>query len=139
MAIQKTDNKITALISTAQNLTGAWVDLGSVINTMDCQALALWLKLTVNNSLNVRVRMVALQSESATDLYQPPIIDAGASVVNVEPEFFELNQDADQNLVLSFPTIDLMPFVKFQIEAGTVGVTPGQITAAGVSFRSPRE
>lgn len=138
-AVQKKDNEIVPLISTAQVLTGAFADLGAPVNTMDCQSIALWLKLTVNNSLNVRVRMVGMQTETATDLYNPQIQTPSASDVKVENEYFEINVDADQKIVLSFPTVDLLPYVKFQVMAATVGVTPGQITAAGVSFRSPRE
>lgn len=80
--------------------------------------------------------MLATSSMASSDFYQLPVKTAGASTVLVEGELMELNDDVDQNIVISFPTVDQLPFVKFQVQVGTVGGTAGQLTAAGVSFKS---
>lgn len=141
-AIQRKDNQVVPLITSALTLTGSWVDLGTLVaegpllNVMDCQSITLWLKLDINSSLNFRVRMLATSSMASSDFYQLPVKTAGASTVLVEGELMELNDDVDQNIVISFPTVDQLPFVKFQVQVGTVGGTAGQLTAAGVSFKS---
>lgn len=140
--IQRSDNKIVPLIDSALTLTTSWQDLGALvpggpeINVMDCMSVTLWLKVDINDSQNVRVRMVGIPQTGSSDLYNPPIMTVNASIVRVEPEVIELNVDADQNILLSFPTVDQVPLIKFQVQVGTLGATAGTLTGAGVSFKS---
>lgn len=140
--IQRVDNKIVPLINAPLTLTGAWQDLGTLvpfgpqINVMDCQSISVWLNVDINDSLNVRLRVVALPSDGSADEYNLPILSVNAAVVRAEAEFVELNVDADQKIVLSFPTVDQVPIIKVQVMAGTVGATAGQLLSAGISFKS---
>ncbi len=139
--IHRVDNKVAQLLPAPVTLTGSWQDLGSAapgpnINVMDCLSLSLWLKVDINDSQNLRIRMLGLQADGATDLYDMPILEVGAANIKAQGGYVELNVDVDQNIILSFPTVDQVPVVKFQVQVGTVGATAGQIVSAGISFKS---
>lgn len=129
--LKKTDNQIQQLAS-AQPATASWVDLntqqdGPWINVFDCLAISLWLKIVINATTDLRVRMLCKQSDAATDVYLFPIEDAQSAVVNVSPEYKELTDDSNQNIILPFAISDNFPFVKFQVSAGA----SGSVAAAG--------
>jgi hypothetical protein len=137
--IPKADNKVQP-IAEDQLVTGLWADLGNVgnapwIDVRDCLAIALWLKININDSTDVRIRAACKQSEDASDVYFFPIEEVEAGVVNVASEIKEFSVDADQNMILPFAISDNFPFVKFQVQAGTPGASAATITA-GVSFTS---
>jgi hypothetical protein len=139
MSIRKVDNQVVSL-AVSQVVTGSWADLSTVVNgplfnAMDCLAVSLWLKVDINDSVNLRFRVLAAQSDSATDFYSFPIESATATVVDVSPEYKELTVDADQNIILPIASSDNFPFLKVQVMAGTPGASPATITA-GLSFTS---
>ena len=91
MPIQKIDNSVQSLLPSALTLTTSYQDLGALvgggplINVMDCDSVALWLDIDINNSTGLNIKMLAAQSESATAFYSTPIKDVTASVINVQP------------------------------------------------------
>jgi hypothetical protein len=125
-----------SLIDSAQDLTASWVDLGDPVNTNTMENVGLWLNVDINNSLNARVRALAQKTKTGGtgDEYVMPIRVVTASDVKVEPEYIEFNNDADQLMILAVGTDRLIPFIQFQVQAGTVGATAGQIDTAHVSF-----
>lgn len=133
MTIRKVDNSVADIISAAQDLTGAWVDLGEVIDVRDVKLIALWLKLDINDSTDVRIRALAKTSETSDD-YVFPIKSASSSAVSLQDEYYEFTDDTDQNMLLDFEVGDIVPFIKFQVMAGTVGASAGNIADAVVSF-----
>lgn len=118
------------LISAPQNLTSGWVNLGEPIDMTKASRLGLYIKLDINDSLNPRVRAMAKRGKNDIDLWELPIRTVGASDVKVEGEDFEFNVDADQNVVFSIATEGVVPFIQIQVQAGTVGASPGQIDDA---------
>jgi hypothetical protein len=142
MAIQKVDNKKVALLASAQTLTGSYADIGDgtnggpYINAMDCDSITLWLKITINSSTGLKVRMVGVNAEADTDLYRPVIKEVAAASVGVKPSEYAISNDASQNILLTFPVSDQIPLVKFQIMATVVGGTAAQVSACGVTFTS---
>lgn len=142
MAIKKTDNQRTNLISVSQDLTGAYADIGSLapggpfINTMDCDSVTLYVKLDINDSTGVKIRMVSVNTEADTDLYLTVTKDISAGVVAVQPSEVTITNNADQLIKIPFAIGDQTPFVKFQIMATVVGATAGQLDACSVSFTS---
>ena len=117
----------TALKETAQDFTDSWVDIGSEIQTEGYRNLLLWLNVDINDTNNPRIRILAKRAYGGTDEYVLPIKTIGTSDVKVEDEYIELNDDADQKIVLSWNLDNLMPVVQVQIQAGTVGASAGQI------------
>ena len=120
-----------ALISSAQNLTGSWADLGDELDVEGVRTIGLYLTLDINDSLNARVRLVALHTSGGTE-HVMPIRTVNASDLTVEDEYVEFTDDADQSIMLPFEIYAVCPCVKFQVQAGTAGVSPGQIDAASV-------
>ena len=134
-ALTKTDNQVLALAE-AQVVTTDWADLGTVqnapwINVFDCLAISLFVKMVVNAGGANKIRIVAKESETATDEYFFPYEDASANPVLVTAEEKQL-ADADQNICIPYAISDNFPFIKFQVMATTGG---SEITA-GVTFTS---
>jgi hypothetical protein len=134
--IKRTDNSYQDLISSAQTLTGSWAALGDVVDVRDSSDVALYLKVVIGDSQNVRIRALAKRTESDSEAFSLPIKTTSASVVAVEAEYFELNVDSNQSIVIPFNSADVLNFIQFQVMAGTAGASPGNIAKASVSFSS---
>lgn len=114
--------------STAQSFTTSWVDLGGEIQLYNIDCITLWLKIVINDSLNARIRFLVKHTKDHADEYILPIETVTQSVITAKGEYFELDNDVDQNIVLTRKLNKCIPFVQVQIQAGTVGATPGQVT-----------
>lgn len=114
-------------------LSVGWQDLGDEIDVRGAQTIALWLSLTINNSLDVRVRALFKLTEDGATEYIPPIRTVAAAVVTLEDELLEFNTDADHDTPLSWTLDGIVPFVQFQVQVGTVGTTPATIDEAQVT------
>jgi hypothetical protein len=139
MAIKKIDNKIQPILLSALTLTTSWQDIATVsggpfVDLKDCIGCALYIKLVIHNSTGVQFRLVAADTDAATDLYEAQNKDVQAAVTNLAPSILQLSNNVDQNAMISFTPSDQMPVGKFQAKVLVAGVTPAQITAAGVTF-----
>lgn len=123
------NNKPVEVVSAATIGTAAasWVTVAT-IPSGNIDGIAVILKVDINDTQNFRVRAVGLLSETATDEYALPIATAGAADVKVEDEYFELNVDADQNIIVPINLGGACPFAKIQYSAGVVGASPAIIT-----------
>lgn len=142
MPIQKTDNLRKKIISAPQTLTGSYADIGAAalggpfINSMDCASITLWLKITINDSTGIKIKMLGANAAADSVLYQTIIKDVQASSVNVVPSEVFLSNDEDQSLLLSFSVSDQVPLVKFQVMALVAGATAATIDECYVTFTS---
>jgi len=133
------DNQTQDLISAAQNFTASWVQLGDKrIDCRDKQKIALWFNLDVNDSLNMRFRAVGFKDETDSDAYVLPIMSVSSSKVELADEYYEFADDDDQRMIVEIDVLDVLPYVEIQIQAGTAGVSPGQIDEAMISARTER-
>jgi len=123
-------DRVYLLISSAQSFTGSWANLGSVLHTNGMSYIGLFLKVTANNSLNMRVRVLGKLSLTDSDSYVFPIRDVQSNSIKVQGEYFELTNDTDQNIVIGVDLKYIIPAIQFQISAGTAGATAGQIAKA---------
>jgi hypothetical protein len=121
---------VTTLEGTPQNLTASWVDIGAEVSCQGFNKIGLWVTLDINNSLDARIRALAKHTSAGTDEYTFPILTPTASQVNIEAEFIEFTQDADQKMLIKVECDNVVPYVQFQIQAGTAGATPGTIAAS---------
>lgn len=137
-AVEYRDNSVVPLISAPQAVTAGWVAVGTVIDVRDINRISFWIDLAINDSTDVRFRLVGLKELTSSDKFSLPIKSVGPSVVAVEPEYYELTVDADTKIVLDFSTIDLVPYAQLQVNAGVVGATAGQLLSCDVSFGSSR-
>jgi len=113
-----------------QALTANWVDLGNEQYVAGARRAGLWLTLDINDSTDARVRCLAKHENAGAEEYTLSIRTVGASDVKLEPEYFEFNVDEDRLMLLSVELDGLVPYVQFQVQAGVVGATAGQIDAA---------
>ncbi len=132
--IKITDNSTQTLISTAQDFTALWADLGEVIDCRDVTKIGLWIHLDINLSVNARIRFVGLKTEDDTDEYVVAHVDYATTNLDVYNKYYEIDADADAKLFFPLEVDDLVPFAKIQIQAGTVGGTAAQIDEAYISF-----
>ncbi len=137
--VKVVDNIPQTLIASAQTVTGSWVNLGSVVDCRDCLALSLFLKFTLNDAANVRIRMLGKRTAADAELWTQALLTAGAADVKVEGHLIEFNVDADTAMVFMFDVKDVLPFVQFQVQAGTAGSTGASVTIAQVSQSSPQK
>jgi len=112
-----------------QDFTANWADLGGEINCSGYNTLRLFLTLDINDSENCRVRALVKHESAGAEEYNLPILTTAASDVKVESHYYEFNVDADSLFCLEWDVAGI-PYVQFQISAGTVGATEGQIDAA---------
>ena len=86
-------------------------------------SIAVWLTLDINSSLDARFRALAKHTSGGAEEYDLPIKTVSASDVKIQSEYIEWNVDADQLTVYSVQCDNVIPYVQFQIQAGTVGAT----------------
>lgn len=127
------DGAAVQLITSAQNLTASWADLGNEVAMGGYNMIAVWVTLDINDSVNARVRVLAKHESGGTEEYTLPIETISASDVKVEAAYFEFNVDADQLMCIPIEIRNVVPYVQVQVQTGTVGTTAGQIDAAYVT------
>lgn len=127
------DNSKQELLAAAQTITDTWADVGEAIDVRDVSSLGLWVDLDVNNSQDVRLRLVALPSPDSADIYELPLEAVAATESKIQDHYFELDNDADQKMLLKVSVSDVALYVKVQVMAGTVGGTPGRILSLGIT------
>lgn len=129
-----------SLIAAAQNVTATWVggELGPEVPTQGYTKMGLWLNIDMNDSQNVRVRILNKHTSAGADEYQSVInsVDTTGVPFNVkfQGEYLEYDVDADGLVVLPFDVANFVPFVQFQVMAEVVGATAAQILSAYVTY-----
>lgn len=124
------------LTSTAQNLTTSWVDLGGEIDvgTKKFNTIHLWLNIDINDSNNVRFKILDKWESAGSDEYERATISTTANKGLVEPTSYEFNVDEDKKYHFVFGLDNVTPYIQIQVQVGTAGATPGQIDSAYYSL-----
>ncbi len=116
-------------LASSQTISTAWQDLGGELNASMDSAACLLANVVRNDTVNVRFRALAKHTAAGADEYSMPIETVGSAAVSVEPEYKELNVDADQNIALCWDTMNGVPLVQFQVSASAVNTTAGTVSA----------
>ena len=114
-----------ALISSAQEVTSVWADVGNPIEVTGYKRIGLDINLQILDANNVRLRWVRQETSGGTDRLH--IIETvGASSVSIAAGYYEFGSDSDQNISLDF---DIFPinYVQLQTQAGTEGASTAQL------------
>lgn len=106
----------------------AWATLGTA-NVKGARFVSAWIDLTINLSTDPRFRMRG-RITAAGSAYAFPIDSISASVVKVEPEFKELNVDANVRQILSWDLDAAVPYIELQGSVGTAGGTAAVVNGA---------
>lgn len=118
------------IIAAAQPLTAAWADLGSEYRVAGALFAGLYVELDINDSVDARVRCLAKHALAHADEFVLPIRTISASDVTVQDQYIEFNDDADQKMILGVDLDGVIIYAQFQVQAGTVGASAGQIDDA---------
>lgn len=121
------------IIAVEQAFTDSWVDLGDELDVRGMDIVALWLELDVNDSEDMRVRAQAKHASGAIE-YSLPIRIVTATDVRISESVIEFSNDQDQKIIVGCRLDGIIPIVQFQIQAGTPGLTPGQVDSAVITL-----
>jgi hypothetical protein len=91
--------------------------------------MGLYLTVDINDSENVRVRVLASHTLLG-DEYTLPIRTVAAGSVTVRPEYVEFGVDEDRLMLLGWVLDGLVEQVQVQVQVSAVGVAAGQIDTA---------
>lgn len=123
--LRQYNNRVVQLTNQAITVTAVWQDVTSkVINTKNVDSVGLWVDATINDARNLRFRAVGVPEAKSTEEYDLPIQTVDPDIIKLEAEFFEFEIDLDQKMVFQLSIGDLIPYIKIQVQAGTVGATP---------------
>ena len=107
----------------AQDLShSGFFDVGTVLSTKGYEKLNVYTTVDINNGTNVQVKALALTSKTGTEY---SLQDATQG--EVDASYFELEQDADQNIMLQFDT-NGAPYIQLQAKETSGGAVPSDIT-----------
>jgi len=121
-----------ALIAAPQTVTADWVNLGAQQDVHGAGRILLWVDVNINDSENVRFRMLSYVAAAGT-AHTPIVQTVCAATVLLEPQIMELNTDVDQAIPIPWDLDAAVFFVQFQVQVSAVGVTAGTIDAALVT------
>jgi hypothetical protein len=124
----QSDDVGVQLISSAQNITTSWVDLGPEVSMYGYNTLKLYLDVDYNSAADVRFRVLDKHESAGAKEYIPQIETFGTSNILVEPAYWQLVGDTDKQLTLVYETDNATPYVQVQVTAVTAGT--GQILTA---------
>ena len=99
----------------------AWADLGGEIDCRGMTQVGIWLTLDINTDADLRLRALAKHTSGGSQEYYFTIGTTGTSNIAVEDEYIEFTNDADQLVFLQWDTNNIVPYIQFQIMAGTPG------------------
>jgi len=95
----------------------AWVDQGSEIAMGGKNRLAIYVKLTPNNSTGVMLQVLSKDASGGTSEYVLDVASSYQKVLGVSPT----------PIVYTFETDGVIPFVQIQTKASVVGTTKGTV------------
>ena len=121
-----------ALISSAQNYTMAWADLGPEIALQGYNYCCLWINHVNNQSTGTSFRALLKHTAGGTEEYPAPLLFDNVTVAtfssSMSPGYVRLTTDTTQNVVLPFRTYNAVPYIQFQCQSATTGSVSGSLT-----------
>ena len=128
---------VTALVSSAQDLTTTWRVLGGQTNeltTGSYDKIGTFFDIDINDSNDVRVRLTGAYTTGG-NTFLLPIKTVGTSDVKIEDEYLEFNEDSDQRVFISWDIDRLIPFIYVEAQVSATGTTAAQIDDARYVLR----
>jgi len=119
------------LVTSAQDITTSWVDMGNEIDVRGFTQLNLYVTLDINDGVDVRIKALGKHEFGGTDEFDFSIETEAASDIKIEPKYIEFNTDVDQLQVIKFETFGV-PYIQIQVMAVTAGDEVTGETAAAI-------
>ena len=104
----------------------AWGTVGTAFQTAGARSIGAFIDVTVNDSQDMRFRLQGQRTASGS-AYSLPISGVSNDRVSVQPEYFELAQDADQLVLLGWELGGVVPYSRLQIQVSSAGSTAAEI------------
>lgn len=127
------DSAGVSILSSAQDLTTPWADLGPEIYMFGYNSLGVWLNVDANDSADIRVRALAKHTSGGSEEFPLSIESVGSSsnVVRVNQYYWEFEVDEDAQYILLVRTEGVVPYVQLQVQhRANIDSTAGQIDTA---------
>ena len=118
---------ISPMISSPQALTNDWADIGTINSSFGFNVIGIYLKLTINNSQDFRIRVIAKTDFADVEEYVLPINLVTSEKTYVTNAFAEIDVDEDKTILLFFDIDTVIPFFKIQVQGGFIGTTAATI------------
>lgn len=98
----------------------AWKDIGSAVRVGGAKQATTFLSVHIHNGTNARFRLVGRYEANGSD-FGLGSYEAGTGAMVVNDKYYELGQDADQDVALHWLLFGSVPYIKLQgqVAAGT--------------------
>jgi hypothetical protein len=116
------------LLAAATAVTSSWVEMGE-IKTSGVRRAVFYVDVVHTSSSNVRLQFLAKKTSGGTGYSFVPYVET-PGVVLIDGEYFELNTDATQSVMIELLLNEDVAFLGVNIEAGTVGVTADTVAVS---------
>lgn len=123
---------VGTITNTSQQSSASWADLGSAAYVGGSATIGLWLSMGINNSSNFRVRAIAKHS-TTDDGYVLPIKTVSSNATLAHSTYYELDEDADQRIMLSWDLGSIVNYVQFQTQVSAAGAITARIYDAKIT------
>jgi hypothetical protein len=114
-------------LTSPQDLTTSWTDIGDQYSCFGFNVIGIYLKLTINDSQDFRIRILAKTSAESSDEYILPINLVTSEKNYVTDQLAEIDVDEDKNMLLFFDIDTVVPYFKIQVQGGFIGSIPATI------------
>ena len=119
----------------AQTVTGSWVNWGNEFEVDGADDGFLMGDITINNSEDVRIRVLAKTESGGTFEAPLPISVVSATKAEIDTTgYLEFSRDSNQSFIVSFEIMKGFPYAQAQIQAGTVGATGATLSGSKYSL-----
>lgn len=115
------------ILGIPQSITADWVDVGEQYSSFGFNVIGIYLNLTINDSQDFRIRLLAKKSPEDTDEYVLPIYLRTSVKTHINDFFAEIDVDENKKILLLFEIDSVIPYFKIQVQGGFVGSTPATI------------
>jgi hypothetical protein len=115
--------KAGQLITTAQDYTTSWADLGDEIDTHGIKNIALWIENDSNSGTGLQVQLLGKNTYSTTLEFNMPIKTVSSTSVLVEENVATFTDGSDTKFLIGFTLDMVVPKVQFQVKATGAGST----------------
>ena len=119
--------QVSPMIKVPKTISANWSDVGGTYSSFGFNVIGLYIKLSINDSQDFRVRIIATTSLEDDTGYILPINLVTSEKIYVTDQYAEIDVDEDKDMLLFFDIDTVVPFFKVQVQGGFIGTTAATI------------
>lgn len=114
-------------LSSAKTLTDSWDDV-VLVDSRSFRSMVMYIRLTINDSLGVSLRLAGLTHGNDTVDYKYPLLSTEDTSTSIDYDEYTLKNDEDQDILLE---VALIPsgYTKIQAKVATEGSTAATVNS----------